>query len=208
MTRIALLVSVSILSACASGPSITTVQEVSATADAPYRKILVVSLFKSFDARRYLETEIVRELEILGVDAVRSTSLMDTRTPVTRQTFVDMVDALGSDAVLVTHFVSLDSQASMKDFAPEATYNIRPTYYYDVWSVELKEYVEPQSLELEHSLVLATQLYSVKNQEPIWGIESRSNIVQDFNVGQDYSVVSDEAKAITDQMAEAQLVVQ
>ena len=124
----------------------------------------------------------------------------------TRQTFVDMVDALGADAVLVTHFVSLATQASMNDMSPEATYNIRPTYYYDVWSVDLKEYVEPQSLKLEHSLVLATQLYSAKNRQSVWAIESRSNIVQDFSIGQDYSVVVDEAKAITNRMAGAGLI--
>ena len=185
------------IGACASGPQITTVQMVSPSADVPYEKILVVSLFKSFDARRYLEKETVRELSIQGVNAVASTSLMDTRTPVTRKTFTDMVDSLGSDAILITHLVSLDTESSMKDANPQATYNIRPTYYYNVYSVELTEYVEPQSLELEHILVLATQLYSAKSREPIWAIESRSNIVQDFSVGQDYSVIVDEAVAIT-----------
>jgi len=182
------------------------VQQLSASADVPYEKILVVSLFNSFDARRYLESEIVRELSIQGVEAVASTSLMDTRTPVTRQTFVDMVERLDSDAVLVTQLVSLNSDATMKDMSPESTYNIRQTYYYNVWSVELKEYVEPQSLELEHSLVLATQLFSAQDREPVWAIESKSSIVQDFSVGQDYSVVVDEAKAITRSMSQDGLI--
>jgi len=49
--------------------------------------------------------------------------------------------------------------------------------------------------------VLATQLYSVLNKEPVWAIESRSKIVQDYDHRQDYSVIVDEAEAITSHMS-------
>ncbi len=189
------------LSACASGPQITTVQELQRSADAPYDNILVVSLFESFDTRRYLEKEIVELLSAQGVKAVASTSLMDTKTPVTRKTFSDMVEKLDSDAVLITQLVSLNTGAKMQDMNPRSTHIIRPTYYYNVWSVELTEYVEPQSMELSHTLVLATQLYSVLNKESVWAIESKSKIVQDYDHRQDYSVIVDEAKAITSYMS-------
>ena len=190
-----------LLSACASGPNVTTVQDVAESADAPYDNILVVSLFESFDTRRYLEKEIVKLLSARGVKAVASTSLMDTRTPVTRETFLAMVEKLDSDAVLVTQLVSLNTGAKMKDMNPQSTHNIRPTYYYNVWSVELTEYVEPQSMELSHTLVLATQLYSVLNKESVWAIESKSKIVQDYDHRQDYSVFVNEAEAISSHMS-------
>lgn len=151
--------------------------------------------------RRYFEKEIVKQLSARGVKAVASTSLMDTRTPVSRETFLAMVEGLDSDAVLVTHLVNLETAAKMKDMRPESTYNIRPTYYYNVWSVELTEYVEPQGMELKHSIVLATQLYSVLTQEPVWAIESRTKIVQDFDQRGDASVIVDEAKAITSHLS-------
>jgi len=56
-------------------------------------------------------------------------------------------------------------------------------------------------MELTHKLVLATQLYSVLNKEPVWAIESRSKIVQDYDHRQDYSVIVDEAEAITSHMS-------
>jgi hypothetical protein len=190
-----------LLSACASGPHVTTVQDVSESADAPYDNILVVSLFESFDTRRYLEKEIVKQLSARGVKAVASTSLMDTKTPVTRATFLAMVADLDSDAVLVTQLVSLNTGAKMKDMNPQSTHNIRSTYYYNVWSVELTEYVEPQSMELSHTLALATQLYSVLSEEPVWAIESKSKIVQDYDHKQDYSVFVNEAEAISSQLS-------
>jgi hypothetical protein len=59
-----------------------------------------------------------------------------------------MVEKLESDAVLVTQLVSLNTDAKMQDMNPRSTHNFRPTYYYNVWSVELTEYVEPQSMEV------------------------------------------------------------
>ena len=184
------------LAACSTGPQVTRTQDVSESADTPYRKILVVTLLSSFDSRRYLEDEVVRQLSALGTDAVASTSMMNTKTPVTRQTFMAMVEKIDADAVMVTRLASLESKGTVKDMRPETTYNFRPTYYYNVWSVEQTEYIEPQSMEFKHSLVLATQLYSVLSQEAVWAIESKSRIVQDFDQMKGYSIIVDEAKAI------------
>ncbi len=184
------------LGACATGPQITRTQEVSESAETPYQKILVITLLSSFDSRRYLEDEVVLQLSKLGTDAVASTSMMNTRTPVTRQTFLAMVDEIDADAVLVTQLASLESKGTMKDMNPQATRNFRPTYYYNVWSVELEEYIEPQAAEFKHSLVLATQLYSALNREVVWAIESKSEIVQGFDQVNNYSIIVDEANAI------------
>jgi hypothetical protein len=53
------------LSACSS-TQITKVQNLSPSADAPYSNILVISLFESYDARVYLEKEIVKQLSERG----------------------------------------------------------------------------------------------------------------------------------------------
>ena len=196
------------LSACATGPQVTTVQAVSESADAPYENILVIALFKSFDVRRYLEKEIVAQLAGRGVKAVASTSRMNTKTPVTRETFLEMVEAFDSDAVLVSQLVSLESRGKMKDMNPEATYNFRPTYYYNVWSVEQTEYVEPQELELTHTLALSTEIHSVRDRAAVWAIESKSKIVQDYDHRQDYSVIVDEAIAITQRLSQDGLIAQ
>jgi hypothetical protein len=122
--------------------------------------------------------------------------MMNTRTPVTRQTFLAMVERIDADAVLVTRMVDLQSAGTVKDMRPEATVTFRPTYYFNVWDVQQTEYVEPQSVEFEHSLVLATQVYSVLKKEAVWAIESKSKIVMDFDQMKGLSVIRDEANAI------------
>ena len=186
-----------ILGACAAGPQVTKTLDETVDAETPYQKILIIGLLSSFDSRRYLEDEVVKQLADLGTEAVPSTSMMNTKTPVTRETFLAMVDKIGADAVVVTQLTSLKSKGKVADMNPEATVNFRPTYYYNVWSVEQTEYVEPQAVDFEHSLVLATQLYSVVKQESVWAIESRTKIKVGFDEVAGFSVIVNEARAIT-----------
>ena len=79
---------------------------------------------------------------------------------------------------------------------PQETHIFRPTYYYNVWSYELTEYVEPKAVNFEHDLSLATQLYSVQSQDVVWAIESNTNIVQKFDQERNYQIYIDEADAI------------
>jgi hypothetical protein len=194
-----------VLGAC-SGPRVTETQQLSADPDAPYKNVLVVFLADSFDVRRYLETEIVNKLAERGAHGVRSTSMMNSRVPVTRQTFQAMVDKIGADAVLVTQLANLQTTGTVVDMNPRATYNIRPTYYYNVFSVELTEYVEPQAVDYEHKLSLATQLYSVQAKDVVWAMESNSDIKVAFDAGPDYSIFVDEADAIVTQMHRGGLI--
>ena len=185
-----------VLAACSSGPQVTRTQEVAESADIPYEKILVVTLLSNFDSRRFVEEAIVEQLAGLGTAAVPSTSLMDTRTPVKRETFLKMVENLDADAVLVTQLTSLRSVGSMVDMNPQRTLNLRPTNYWNVFTADVTEYVEPQAAEFEHTLVLQTDLYSVLKKETVWGIQSSSNFKLGFDRIRDISVVFDEAKAI------------
>ena len=201
MIRKLLFITTFALTAACAGPQITRVQPLSETADVPYGNVLVISMFDSFDMRRYLEGELVKQLTEQGVTAVASTSMMDTRTPVTRQTFLDMVEAQGSDAVLVTKMANLDTSAKTKDASPEATRIFRPTYYYNVWNVELTEFVGPQDIEFTHSLVLSTQLYSVSKQAPVWAIDSKTKLARDHQNRGDTTFITKEAKAIVNYLS-------
>ena len=202
----ALLCATFLLSACASGTKVTRVQHLDPAADAPYQKLLVIALLSSFDARRYLEKEIVTQLAELGTDAVASTTMMDTRTPVTRETFMAMVEKIGADGVIISQMVHVESTSKLKDARPQATYNFRPTYYYNVWSVDLTEYVKPPGLEIATQLVMATQVFSVATRESVWTMEAEFEIVQDIDQAWSYSVFPNQAKEISKLMSSDGLI--
>jgi hypothetical protein len=192
--------------AVSAGPPVASAEKAPPPPDAPYKKILVVFLGKSFDIRRYFETELVNALEKRGTAAVRSTSMMNSKVPMVRETFVKMVEEIQADASLVTQLVNLQTEGTVVDMNPQATYNVQPTYYYNVWSVELTEYTEPQGLNLEHDLSLATQLFSAQSQEVAWEMKSHSDILVAFDKGPDYSIFVDEASAIIKQLHRSRLI--
>ena len=196
----------SLLVACAGSTQVTRVQAVPESADSPYRKILVISLLDSFDARKYLEDELVIQLEGRGVAAVASTSMMNSQVANTRKLYLGMVDEVGADAVLVSQLVDASADATVRDMRPEATYNFRPTYYYNIWSVELTEYVEPQSVALGFSVVLASQLFSVNQKDSIWGIEASFRVAQNIDQYWDYDVFPDQAATIVREMSRDGLI--
>lgn len=189
-----------VVAGCA-GPQVTRTQPLSESADAPYDSVFVVSLFKSFDMRRILEKEIVRQLQARGVDAVASTSMIDVKTPLNRETVIEAVAQAKSDAVIVTQMLDIQTTSRFRDRRPESTYNIRPTYYYNVWAVEYTEYKEPKGLEAEHEIVTATQVFSVSTKEPVWTIESHSKLKRNIDRQFSGTSVVDEAKAIVGSMA-------
>ncbi|MDX1405782.1 MAG: hypothetical protein R3192_14645 [Woeseiaceae bacterium] len=204
--RVKCLLLAVMFAACSSGPKVSRTQALDASADAPYENILVIALFSSFDSRRYFEEEIVSQLAERGTAAVPSTSLMNTRTPVTRETFVKMVEDLDADAVLLTQLAALRSEGKFVDMNPEATVNLRPTGYWNVFSVDTTEYVEPRAVDFEHSLVLLTEVFSAKQRAPVWGIESSSKYSVAFDRARDYTIIFNEAKAIASHLARDGLI--
>ena len=194
------------LAGCGAGTQVTRVHAVPDAADAPYRNILAVALFDSFDNSRELERAIAAELEARGVEAVPSTSHRNTLTPKTRQSLVEIVGKTGADAVLVIHLASVDADFKVKTMNPQSTYNIRPTWYYNLWSVELTEYVEPKALEIDNRLVLATELYSVQRRDLVWAIESRFEIVEGIDFLWDRKAFGQQASSITKHLVRDGLV--
>jgi len=195
-----LLVCVTLFLTACTGPSIKRVQTLSETADAPYDNVLVVTLFESFDVRKFFEGEIVKQLEDRGIKAVASTSMMTTKTPVNKETVLAVVDKTGSDSVLVTQLVDLKTATKVREANPESTYNVRPTYYYNVWNVELTEYEAPKGLELTHTFTMAIEMFSVSTISPVWAIETSSKLSRDINQHTSGTTAEAEAKGIVGAM--------
>ncbi len=156
--------------------------------------------------RRLLEREIVKQLKAQGVDAVPSTSLISVKTPLNRDSVLAAVEQANSDAVLVTQLLDGESSFKVRDRRPESTYNVRPTYYYNVWNLELTEYSEPKGLEATHELIMATQVFSVSTKEPVWTIETRSKLKRNIDRQFSGTSIADEAGAIAGAMARDGLI--
>ncbi|MCJ7590715.1 MAG: hypothetical protein MUO51_05120 [Woeseiaceae bacterium] len=102
---------------------------------------------------------------------------------------------------MVSRLVSFESDAKIKkDDNTRYKYSLDSTYYYNVYAINATMYVEPQTVEFNHAVRLATQLISVARQEPVWAIESTSKVAQDAIHDRIYSIIVSEAKGITSNM--------
>jgi len=200
------MVVATVLAACAAVPQITRLQAQSAPASTPYENILVVSLFDSFDSRRYYEKETVKALEALGTKAVALTSQVDLREPVNRETILPVVQKLGVDAVLVTQVSNLRTTAETQNRRPESTHNVRPTYYYNVFSVELTEYSEPPAMQYNFDLALRADLFSVESRESVWAVASETKDKSELDGDRDYSKYVNQATAIVRALKQDRLI--
>ncbi|MDH3621128.1 MAG: hypothetical protein OER91_09565 [Gammaproteobacteria bacterium] len=203
---LALIVVGATLSACAGVPQVTRVPVESEPVDAPYEKLLVIGLFDSFDARKYFEKEAVSALEAKGVEAIAFTSLVDLREPVNRDTVIPVVEQIGVDAVLVTQLSDLQTTSEVKTRNPQATRNFRPTYYYNVFSVELTEYVEPPAVQYSFDLALRADLVSVNSKTPVWAVNLDTEDELALDTNRNYSIYIDQAAAIVNALEQDQLI--
>ncbi len=185
-----------VLSACSTIPRVKKVQKLPDSADAPYDNILVIALLSGYTARKGLERQVVSQLAERGTKSVASTSMMEPTTPMTKEIYVAMIDEIGADAVIISQLVDLQTGITIQDANPEATYNVRPSYYFNVWDVNLTEYIEPPFIGVEGTYVLATQVYSVSTEDAVWAIESTSDFHQDITVPRPYVIYLDEARSI------------
>jgi hypothetical protein len=204
--KVLILAIIALVASACGGRQVTRVVPLAESADVPYENVLVVALFSSFDRRRIFERAVVDELSQRGIRAVASTSKMTTKTPLSRDTFVAMVRELGSDGVLVTQLVDADTSGKVKTMRPEATYNVSPTRYFNVWNVDYTEYREPPDIESKTRLILGTQMFSAATQEPVWIIETATTVKRNIADPMDFSLIVDEADAIVGELARDGLI--
>jgi len=194
------------VTAAGAAPRVKRVQKLAPDAGAPFHNIFVVSLFSDFGARKALEKRIVSLLAERGTKSVASTSLMNTKTPMTTETYIAMIGSTGADGLLVSQFIDIDGQITVKDANPETTVEVRPTYYFNVWNVNVTEYVEPQFAFKEGTVMIATQMYSVEKKDAVWGIESKLKYKHDISVPRPYDAYDDESKSIVKFLARDGLI--
>jgi hypothetical protein len=204
--RLAVICCCVLLTAACGGPQVTRVQELADDSGAPFENILVVTLFAEYGARKTLEKRIVSLLAERGTKSVASTSMMDTKTPMTTEVYIAMVDKIGADAVLVTQLVSLDSEMKAVDASPETTVEVRPTYYFNVWNVNVTEYVEPQFLYDAGTANIATRMLSVAREDAVWAIESTIEFAREVGVPRDFVAHDVESELIVKNLARDGLI--
>ncbi len=197
LRRIAVLcIATFLATAAGAAPKVKRVQKLADDAGAPFHNILVVTLFPDFGGGKTLEKRIVGLLAERGTKSVASTSMMNTKTPQTPETYLALVDRTGADAVLVTQLVDVESDIEAKDANPQASVKFTSVFRFDLWGREVTEYVEPKLVTQKGEVLLVTQMFSVEKREAVWAIQSKLKFKMDVSEPRPYGAYDDESKSI------------
>ncbi len=144
---------------------------------APAKRILVLGLFneKNNRAKHAMETELVKDLNKFGYDAVPATDEFGPTAfrDMSEQQAIQKLQDEGIQNVITITLVNKDKQ---KRYVPSA-YNYRPGFwgyysYYSPWGY--RPYYRPGHTETNTSYVFETNLYDVSNNQLIYSAESKT----------------------------------
>ncbi len=199
------LLSTAILFACST--TTTTVRKIYENPDfdgAPFSQFLIVGISENRDSRRHYETMMVSALADHGIKAVASTRVMKPGVPMDQHTVAAAAKESGSDAVLVARLKSAQTEAQI--VKGPTSVKIQPNSGnpinfsdYDYEPMQFRYNYEtmqnPDSLEIERTVVVATDVYEVASGEKVWGVESTT-----FDKKGMHQLIDSESSAVVRQL--------
>lgn len=162
-----------ILGACASSSlsSVKTYEDPDYK-DATFNKVLVIGVAGSYESRARWERLMSARISARGTAATAYYSIVGRGQEITRDSVIDTVRANDFDAVVLTRVKSQESDVTVKRGASTASasrMNERPA---DFFRYEYEVLNNPDTLNVESTVVLSTEFFSANDQKRIWAIDS------------------------------------
>ncbi len=173
--RAIMLASLSILlAACTASTRVAKTYSDDAYANSSFSNFLVIGVAGNYNARAQFERTVVSGLRAEGASASAYYSVVQGNEPISRDAVLGAVQSGSFDAVLVTRVIGQQTDVEVKSGSAGAkatTIGGRPINFFRYNYEELNE---PQSINFNMTVVLATELFSSADEKMIWAIESSS----------------------------------
>lgn len=198
VTKFALLSILTILGACASGPSARQTYFDDEFEDVAYDNILVIGVAGSYNSRAQFERKVASTLRSEGVSATPYHTVAAGNEPISREAVLDVVKANGYDSVLVTRVLAQEADISMAGGSTStkaSTVGGRPVNFFRYNYEELNE---PGSLNIAMTVTLTSELFSAAEEKMIWSIETSNSEAANVGVLIDATAESIVAKLASD----------
>jgi len=162
-----------ILGACASS-SLSSVKtfEDPEYEGATFNKVLVIGVAGNYESRARWERLMAARISARGTAATAYYSIVGRGQEITRDTVIKAVRANDFDAVVLTRVKSQESDVVVQRGASTASasrMNERPA---DFFRYEYEVLNNPDSINVESTVVLSTEFFAANDQKRIWAIDS------------------------------------
>jgi len=184
-----------LLCACARQTELLKLYEDSSIGERQYERIFVVGIAGDSETRRRLEDLISEDLGRAGVDAVSAYTITGTKTVLLQDEIDAAARKSGSDAIIITHIVSVDTRAERQAGRSDIVAECRRGDPADYFLYDYKELKEPDTVRLAHTVVAVTNLYETAEGRRMWTIQSTCFKKETMN-----EALIAEAEAITRQL--------
>lgn len=160
-----------------------------------YQKLLVVDVTSDRGLQIQFENEVIAGLSRAGVVAVPSHHNLDASKGILQADINRLSDERGTDAILITHIASIDTKLGKEEGREELLSTCRGGSPVDYFLYDREILVEPDSIEVAHTVVVITNLYDAATRERVWSIQSTC-----FDKASIAEVLLDETDAIVRQL--------
>lgn len=142
---------------------------------APFSDLFVIGVAKKENTRRSFENMFVEKLQAAGVQAVSSSSVMESNQKIEKAAILAAIEKLDIDAVLITRLVSLKEKEirspSTSDQGRPDDYQGR---YYTDYSTAYGFTHQPAQYTTSVRVGLETKLYDARTEKLIWSATSKT----------------------------------
>ena len=189
------------MAACASTPPPEVVKVFEDPEAGAYAKLLVIGVTDDTNTRRGLEDKLTAQLSSAGVDATAGYTLTSDKIRLMKSEVNAAAEKAGADAILVTHFVSTETNAVEEEGRSDVVSVCRSGDPADYFLYDYDEIKVPNTLKVAHTVVAVSSLYDASNGERLWSIQSTCFEKASFD-----EVLDEEARVITKQLLSDGLV--
>ncbi len=173
--RTIMLASFSILlAACAASTRVAKTYSDEAYAKSSFSNFLVIGVAGNYNSRAQFERTVVSGLRAEGASASPFYSIVPGNEPISRDAVLGAVRSGSFDAVLVTRVLDQQTDVHVKSGSAGAKASTIGGSPVNFFRYNYEELNEPQSISLNTTVVLATELFSSADEKMIWAIESSS----------------------------------
>jgi hypothetical protein len=161
--------------ACASPAMTTKTLHDPAYADAVFGNFLVIGIGENYDARAQFERQLVAAIKSNGGTATAYYTIVGNKPQLSRDDIGKAIDDGGFDAVLVTRVKGQQSTVDVVSGAPETKTTRRSGTAFDLFRYDYEEMNDPDTVDVNTSVVVVCELYAAGDEKKIWAIESSAS---------------------------------
>lgn len=187
------------LAAC--GGAATVTRTLNETGGESFDNILVIAVAHDYNGRAMMERALVSRIRGAGSSATAYYRVVGNNPAVDRNRVIKEVQAGNFDSVLLIRVKDQEVNPGIHSGTAEVKATAKGGNPFNFFRYDYEEFDEPETIDLNRTVVLTAELYSAASEQQVWAVETTSRDKSTID-----ELVESSAGAIVDTMRRNGLV--